>query len=118
MSLALLLASSNVSRLNGAVSPGRWQVTQLAKRIGATSRLKVTEPVGAAVGCWARTAAADASSIAAARTPNETTAGRRRECEDLELTRDEWLETEYDEVVRSVSPQRTELWCCSYNCRR
>src|SRR5258706_3787582 len=34
--------SSYVSRLNGAISPGRWHGAQWAKMIGATSLLNVT----------------------------------------------------------------------------
>src|SRR5262249_32329952 len=41
---------------NGAASPGRWQVTQLPYRIGATSPVKVT--VAGAAGVAARRPAA------------------------------------------------------------
>src|SRR5438876_5649215 len=42
MALARGLTSSKVSRLNGPISPGRWQGEQCLKTTGATSLLKVT----------------------------------------------------------------------------
>src|SRR6185436_1290866 len=44
-------ASLNVSSDIGAISPGRWQLVQFLKKIGATSLEKVAPVAGAVVAC-------------------------------------------------------------------
>src|SRR6476659_5017630 len=94
------LASSYVSRLNGAASPGWWHDEQWAKRMGATSRLNVTS------------AAANVVSAATPPTRSANPATRRRQI----LSRGGEIMMPIERLLRlqiaDVTTDRLGHWLC------
>ena len=90
------LASSKLSSDIGAISPGRWQLTQLPMRIGATSRVKTTLASSAAI-VIAGTVVAKSTKSAEVRRED-----RRRRTGELTLTYDSLVKVRIYTILARV----------------